>query len=116
MTVSVDATASSTATAARPGPAHLDREGLATLIDLLREDGRTVIAPTVADGAIVYGEVTSVAQLPVGWGDRQQAGSYRLERRSDDAVFGYNMGPTSWRNCCDACRFPEQRTDQGLTA
>ena len=58
MTVSVDATASSTATAARPGPAHLDREGLATLIDLLREDGRTVIAPTVADGAIVYGEVT----------------------------------------------------------
>jgi len=106
MTVSVDVTSSSTATAARPGPAHLDREGLATLIDLLREDGRTVIAPTVADGAIVYGEVTSVAQLPVGWGDRQQAGSYRLERRSDDAVFGYNMGPTSWKRWTYPSRTP----------
>ncbi|HEY3336795.1 MAG TPA: 4Fe-4S dicluster domain-containing protein [Candidatus Limnocylindrales bacterium] len=82
---------------ARHGPAFLDRDGLASLIDLLREEGRTVIAPTIADGAIVYGEVTSLAALPVGWGDRQQAGSYRVERRPDEAVFGYNMGPVSWK-------------------
>jgi sulfhydrogenase subunit beta (sulfur reductase) len=98
--------AAGTATTARHGPAFLARDGLATLIDLLREDGRTVIAPTIADGAIVYGEVTSITQLPVGWGDRQQAGAYRLERRADDAVFGFNMGPTSWKRWTYPSRTP----------
>ena len=81
----------------RHGPAFLARDGLAALIDLLRADGRTVIGPTILDGAITYDEIDSLTQLPIGWGDRQQAGAYRLERRDDEAVFGYNMGPTSWK-------------------
>ncbi|MCI4368279.1 MAG: 4Fe-4S dicluster domain-containing protein [Thermoplasmata archaeon] len=49
------------------------------------------------DGAIVYGDLEGDADLPVGWTDRQEAGRYRLERRGDDALFGYNVGPHSWK-------------------
>ena len=35
--------------------------------------------------------------LPVGWTDRQDAGQYRLEQRADAALFGYAVGPHSWK-------------------
>jgi len=83
--------------AARPGPSFLPREGLALLIDALRADGRTVIGPTLADDAIVLAPLESVADLPQGWGDRQEAGRYRVERRDHERLFAYNMGPTSFK-------------------
>ncbi len=49
------------------------------------------------DGAIVYREVRSAADLPIGWGDEQDGGTYRLRRREDEAVFGYAVGPQSWK-------------------
>jgi ferredoxin len=51
----------------------------------------------VRDGAIVYEELETAADLPTGWGDEQEAGRYRLIRRNDDAVFGYAVGPHSWK-------------------
>ncbi len=81
------------------GPAMriLDARDLDELFQALQERGYTVVAPTVRDRAIVYDEVTSAADLPAGWSDRQEAGSYRLERRSDEALFGYTVGPHSWK-------------------
>ena len=38
-----------------------------------------------------------VRDLPAGWTDRQEAGRYRLERRDDDALFGFAVGPQSWK-------------------
>jgi ferredoxin len=73
------------------------RADLQRLIDLLRGRGYRVIAPTIRDGAILYDTVTDLDQLPVGWTDRQEAGEYRLEPRADDAVFGYAVGPHSWK-------------------
>ena len=81
----------------RSGPWFLLRANLQVLIDELRADGRRVIGPTVADGAIVLDEITTVAELPEGWGDRQEAGQYRLERRRDRKLFGFNNGPASWK-------------------
>jgi len=81
----------------RSGPWFLLRANLQVLIDELRADGRKVIGPRVADGAIVYDEVTAVADLPEGWGDIQDAGQYRLIRRRDRKLFNYNMGPASWK-------------------
>jgi NAD(P)H-flavin reductase/NAD-dependent dihydropyrimidine dehydrogenase PreA subunit len=75
----------------------LARSDLDALVQALREAGRRVIAPTVRDGAIVYDEIESAGQLPAGWRDEQSAGSYRLAERSDDRVFGYTVGPTSWK-------------------
>ena len=77
------------------GPRFLSRDGIQPLLDLLRADGRRVIGPTVADGAIVMDEIVSADQLPRGWGDDQAPGRYRLVRREDDRLFGYNLGPSS---------------------
>ena len=49
------------------------------------------------DGAIVYEDLDSAADLPIGWTDDQDAGRYRLERRDDEARFGYAVGPHSWK-------------------
>ncbi|HEY6057409.1 MAG TPA: 4Fe-4S dicluster domain-containing protein, partial [Candidatus Limnocylindrales bacterium] len=91
------ATAGSPAARSSAGPRFLARADLPRLFDVLHGDGRRVIGPTVADGAIVYAEVASVADLPAGWGDDQDRGRYRLVRRDDDQLFGYHVGPTSWK-------------------
>jgi sulfhydrogenase subunit beta (sulfur reductase) len=67
------------------------------LICLLLNDGFEVIGPRIEQQAIVYGPVQSAADLPVGWTDLQAPGSYRLEKRQDDAYFGYAVGPHSWK-------------------
>jgi sulfhydrogenase subunit beta (sulfur reductase) len=70
-------------------PRVIDLAGLQGLIDALGRRGYTVLGPTVRDGAIVNATVRSVSDLPVGWGDDQEAGRYRLRRREDVAVFGF---------------------------
>jgi len=69
----------------------------ARLLDVLRTEGRILVGPTVREGAIVYAEIRGVEDLPVGWTEEQEAGSYRLRRRNDDALFGYSIGPQSWK-------------------
>jgi len=77
--------------------AVIPAEALDDLVETLRACGFQVLGPTVRDGAIVYEELESAAELPVGWTDRQDGGSYRLERRDDDARFGFAVGPHSWK-------------------
>lgn len=72
-------------------------EHLQALIDILRRDGYQVLGPTPRDATIVYDEIETVGELPVGWIDRHDAGTYRLEKRGDDALFGYNLGAQSWK-------------------
>jgi ferredoxin len=67
------------------------------LISLLISSGFEVIGPRLEQGAIVYGPIRSVAELPIGWTDRQEAGFYRLEKRTDGAYFAYAVGPHSWK-------------------
>jgi hypothetical protein len=75
----------------------VERSDLDALLAAIAGQGYHVVGPTVRDGAIVYGDVSSSADLPVGWGDEQDGGSYRLRRREDEAVFGYAVGPQSWK-------------------
>lgn len=72
-------------------------EALDDLLGALRRRGFRVLGPTVRDGAIVYDDLESAAELPIGWTDRQEPGTYRLERREDEARFGYAVGPHSWK-------------------
>jgi ferredoxin len=72
-----------------------DLAGLERLIDVLGRRGFTVLGPTVRNGAIVNAPVRQVADLPVGWGDDQDAAHYRLRRREDDKVFGFASGAQS---------------------
>ncbi len=63
----------------------------------LCDRGYQVIGPTRREGAIVYEEITSAGELPAGWTEIQEAATYRLERRDDEARFGYPVGPQSWK-------------------
>ncbi len=101
----------------RGSPKIMDCQALDRLFAVLRDRGYQVIGPTVRDQAIVYDAVTGVADLPVGWTDVQQPGSYRLVRRQDQAVFGYGVGPQSWKQFLFPPRqqlFQVTRDGQGL--
>ena len=80
-----------------PEPHVLDADGLQGLIDVLADRGYRVVGPTVRDQAIIYDDIVTVADLPHGWTEKQDGGRYRLTRRGDDALFGYAVGPHSWK-------------------
>ena len=75
----------------------IERDGLQGVISGLAGRGYRVIGPTARDGAIVYDNTALLDDLPVGWTDHQDAGRYRIERRADAALFGYAVGPHSWK-------------------
>jgi ferredoxin len=75
----------------------LERQDLETLIKALQKRGYQILGPTVRDGAIVYDALDSATDLPEGWTDVQDAATYRLKRRNDAALFGYAVGPHSWK-------------------
>jgi sulfhydrogenase subunit beta (sulfur reductase) len=77
--------------------AVLSRDALQTLLDHLKERGYRVLGPTVRDQAIVYDDIDAVGDLPEGWTDSQDGGRYRLAKRDDAALFGYAVGPQSWK-------------------
>ena len=96
----------------------LSKAGLATLLQLLRADGRKLIGPTVQDGAIVHSELSGIDDLPEGWTETQKPGSYRLIQRSDSALFGYSLGPQSFKQLFFAPHlklFQAERTEAGFT-
>ena len=80
-----------------PQSYFLMRADLDLLIQQLKSDGFQVVGPTVDQEAIVYSEIDCLDDLPIGWTDIQEPGKYRLQRRHDDACFGYVVGPHSWK-------------------
>jgi len=78
-------------------PRILDAGRLGKLIEFLLSQGYEVVGPRVRDGAIVCEPVHSLADLPAGWTDEQGPGHYRLKRRDDPSLFGYSVGPQSWK-------------------
>jgi ferredoxin len=75
----------------------LTREGLADLLRTLRGDGFRLVGPTLRGGAIVYGAIDGIEDLPEGWTEEQEAGRYRVVRRDDRALFGFAVGPESFK-------------------
>ena len=73
------------------------RADLDQLLAAIARRGFRLIGPTVRDGAIVYDDISTSADLPAGWTDEQDGGHYRLRRRDDEALFGYAVGPHSWK-------------------
>jgi formate hydrogenlyase subunit 6/NADH:ubiquinone oxidoreductase subunit I len=89
------------------------------LINALQQRGYTCIGPTVRDSAIVYQEIRSEQDLPIGYTDEQDGGTYRLKRRNDEARFGYTVGPQSWKPYLfpsSTLLMKAQRTSDGFTA
>jgi ferredoxin len=78
-------------------PSVLQRPDFDALLLAVKRRGYNVVGPTIRDQAIVYDEIEHTTDLPIGWTDAQDAGRYRLVRRADEALFGYAVGPQSWK-------------------
>src|SRR5262245_40827869 len=84
----------------------IDAEQLQALIEVLRRSGHRTIGPRIVDSAIVYAEVSTIEQLPIGFVDRQDGGSYRLEKSAGAGYFDHVVGPHSLKNFL----FPSRET------
>jgi len=74
-------------------PAFLPREKFDELLAALRQAGYGVVGPTPRDGAIVYAEVTAVADLPAGVSIDSGPGYIRLHTSDSPRVFAWANGP-----------------------
>ncbi len=77
--------------------ACIDRKDIDALFAALKAEGYALVGPTVQNGVIVYDDISTAGDLPIGWRDEQEAGTYRLKKRGDAALFGYNVGPQAWK-------------------
>jgi sulfhydrogenase subunit beta (sulfur reductase) len=75
----------------------VDLRALQQLISLLKSRGYQVIGPVLRDGAILYDSIDQLEDLPAGWTEEQERGRYRVRQTHDRALFGYGLGPQSWK-------------------
>lgn len=75
----------------------LERAHLPSLFEALIRKRYQLVGPTLKEGAIAYERLKQVEDLPAGWTDEQEAAGYRLKKRDDAALFGYVVGPHSWK-------------------
>lgn len=78
-------------------PVILHRTEFQAFLDLLRSRGYITIGPTIRGDAVVYDEIATADDLPVGWMDRQDKGKYRLARHKKKMLFACTVGPHTWK-------------------
>jgi len=74
------------------------KASLQKVFDNLRASGFTLVGPTVREGTVVLEEIAGLEDLPLGWTDTQEPGSYRLQRTRQPEYFGFAVGPHSWKS------------------
>ena len=78
-------------------PIVVEAKDFPQVLGALIDQGYRLVGPTLKDGHFIYGEITSVTDLPRGWTDEQEAGAFRLKPRGDQALFGYGVGQQSFK-------------------
>ena len=76
---------------------RIESAALQSLIQSLHQHHYTIVGPVRRDGAIVYDTITSSDDFPKGWSDEQRPASYSLRDRKDEELFGFAVGPHSWK-------------------
>lgn len=66
---------------------------LQVLINHLLNDGYSCVGPVVKEGTVLYQDITSVEQLPLGYRDIQKPGHYSLIEEQETSYFGFANGP-----------------------
>ncbi len=74
---------------------RIERPQLQVVLETLRKLGFRTVGPRVVDEAIVYRDLDSVDELPIGIIDEQDGGKYRLHQTNHDGWFLYANGPDS---------------------
>ena len=82
----------------------LKHQNFDRFLQVFKDRGFQTIGPIVRDNAIVYDEIDSCSELPIGTTDSQSPGEYRLKHRPDKAFFGYTVSPFSWKKFLDPPR------------
>ena len=77
--------------------AVLERDNFPALLELLSQKGYDLYGPTIDNDNIIYDQIQTIEDLPIGWEDHQDAGSYRLKKGNKKALFGYTVGSHSWK-------------------
>lgn len=77
---------------------RFEKPQLQAVIDRLRQLGYRTVGPRRVDEAIVYDDLRSIDELPVGYLDFQDGGVYRLRHTADGGWFDYVVGPHSLKN------------------
>lgn len=88
------------------------------LFTALLNKGYQVIGPVLKDGAIVYDQLNSADDLPIGYIDEQDGGAYRLKKQEEQSLFGYVVGPHAWKKFLfpSALRlWSARRSDKGFS-
>jgi ferredoxin len=75
----------------------IPKPSLQKVFDNLRASGFGLIGPRVRDGAVVLDEISSLADLPLGWTAEQAPARYRLKPTQQQEYFGYGLTPESWK-------------------
>ncbi len=84
----------------------IEKPGIGQLVSVLREMGYCVVGPRIEQDAIIYAELESASDLPIGWSDVQEPGRYRLRQNHSKSYFAFNVGPHSWKQFL----FPSRQT------
>ena len=95
---------------------YLPRTQFDRLLDHLSSLGYELFGPIKRDQAIVYDRIDNAEDLPIGWQDQQDGGSYRLEETGDASIFSYVVGPESWKKFIfknQETLFTVQRDEEG---
>jgi len=75
----------------------LEPQVLQQMLEALSSQGYQPVGPVLRQGSLVYDRLSSLKDLPRGWGDLQEGGAFRLKRREDGAYFGFGVGQQSWK-------------------
>lgn len=80
-----------------PQPVVIQIDDFNILFKIISGKGYEIIGPTAKDGAVTYGSINTMSDLPVGMIDRQDGGTYRLIESNQKTLFGYVVGQDSWK-------------------
>ncbi len=76
-------------------PQLLMRDNFSQLLQQLKASGYHTLGPVVSQGTVQWKEISRPEDLPIGWKDRQEPGSYRLEPEPGPRFFNIVHGPES---------------------
>jgi len=75
----------------------ISKKSLEIILGNLKLMGYKIIGPKLKNGAVVFSEIDSISELPIGYVDVQGPGKYEI-KKSGGSYFSYVNGPISLKN------------------